>query len=123
MRIVVHVIAPLPDEAARSAVVASLSAVQPAGAAGMQDDRPSVCWSVTVPRDEHGWELEVNRLLAELGEALQPVAAGHGIRLEIEIRRADRVPMNTHVGLAFPPELLARLGAWGIELVVASDLH
>jgi hypothetical protein len=119
MRIVVHLIAQSADLAA---VVATLSAGRPAGTTHPHDDGRRVSWSVDVARDEQGWELEVNRLVAELGEALQPaVAAGNVVELEVEIGRANRAQMNSHVGLAFPPDLLARLSAWGIELAVTSD--
>jgi hypothetical protein len=122
MRIVVHLIAPSADQGALAAAVATLSAVRPAGTTHPHDDGRRVSWSIEVARDEHGWELEVNRLIAELGEVLQPaVAAGNGVEIEVEIGRADRAQMNSHVGLACPPELLTRLGAWGIELAVTSD--
>ncbi|HEY0195447.1 MAG TPA: hypothetical protein VGC42_30240 [Kofleriaceae bacterium] len=101
----------------------SLRAAQPGGAAQRHDDGQGFDWRLEVARDAHGWELEVNRLVLALGQALRPAAAaGSVVQLEVELGRADRAQMNTHVGLGFGPELLARLGAWGIALAVTSAL-
>jgi hypothetical protein len=121
MRIVVHLTGPDPD-----ALAAASAAIRAAGLGGDtqgHDDGRGFDWSADVVRDEHNWALAVNRMVTALGEALRHAAtAGSVVQIEVEIGRPDRTQMNTHVGLAFQPEMLAQLGAWGISLAVTSAL-